>query len=95
MKHTGGIFLDEACGFKAGDDLDDLCARLETHFKKHGLDTNNPNDTNKMMSEFHSHPLFTVESIKVRNVELVDKCDDIHDKQNNDDATKCFMNSSE
>ena len=48
LKCTERMCLEEACRFKTGEDLDDLCARLKTHFKKHGLDTiahrNNPND---------------------------------------------------
>ena len=96
LKRTEGMFLEEAHRFKTGEDLDDLCARLETHFKKHGMDAithrNNPNDEKQMASAFDSCLLFTVKKMKVRNVTARPK-HDTHDKQNDDDATECFMNS--
>ena len=96
LKRAEGTFLEEACRFKTGEDLDDPCARLETHFKKHGMDAitcrNNPNDEKQMASAFDSHPPFTVEKMKVRNARVRPK-HDTHDKQNDDDATECFMNS--
>ena len=39
LKRTKGTFLDRAHKFKTGDDPDDPCSRLKTHFKKHGSDT--------------------------------------------------------
>ena len=41
---------------------------------------------------FDSHLPFTIKSMRARNVEASPKCN-MHDKQNNDDAIKCFMNS--
>ena len=96
LKHIEGIFLDKACRFKTGEDLDDLHARLETHFKKHGMDTitcrNDPNEPKKVVSVFNSHPPFTIESMKVRNFDVIGEHDTC-DEQNNDDAIECFMNS--
>ena len=96
LKHTEATFVKEACRFKAGEDPDDSCARLETHFKKHGMDTitcrNDPNEPKKMVSVFNSHPPFTIESMKVRNFDVIGEHDTC-DEQNNDDAIECFMNS--
>ena len=90
LKHTEGMFSNEACRFKTGEDLNNLCAGLNTHFKRHGLDTvtcrNNPNDEMNMMSVFTSHPLFTVESMRTINFVMTAR-------QSNDDAIECFMNS--
>ena len=90
------MFVKEACRFKTGEDLDDLCAGLETHFRKHRMGTithrNNPNEEKQMASVFDSHPLFTIKSMKVRDMMVRPKCD-THDKQNDDDAIKCFMSS--
>ena len=96
FKCTEGMFVKEAHRFKAGKDLDDLCARLETHFKKHRMDTitcrNNPNKVSKVASVFDSCPLFTIKSMKAHNAEASPECD-THDKQNNGNAIKCFMKS--
>ena len=73
LKRTEGMFVKEACRFETGEDLDDPCARLKTHFRKHrmGMITcrNNPNKEKKMASEFDSHLLFT-ESVKMRNFQV-------------------------
>ena len=78
------------------EDLDCLCARLETHLGKHRTDMithrNNPNKVTKMVSVFDLHLLLTIESMKARNVQVSPKCDAC-DKQNDDNAIKCFMNS--
>ena len=62
---------------------------------KHRLDTiahgHNPNDTTKMVSVFTSHPLFTVKNVKACNMDPIGEHDTC-DKQDNDDATGCFMN---
>ena len=91
------MFVEEACRFKTGEDLDDPCARLETHFRKHRMDMithrNNPNKEKQMASVFDLHPLFTIESMKVHNAMVRPKCD-THDKQNDNDTIKCFTNSS-
>ena len=96
LKHAKGVFVEEACRFKTGEDLDDLCVRLETHFRKHGMDAithrNNPNNETQMASVFDLHPPFTVEKMKTRNARVRPECDTC-DKQNDDDATECFMNS--
>ena len=94
LKRTEVIFLKEACGFKTGEHLDDPCTRPKTHFKKHGMDTiphrNNPNNTTKMVPVFNSCPLFIIKSIKTHNIDLIGDCNTC-DKQNNDDAIKCFV----
>ena len=91
------MFIKEAHRFKAGEDLDDLCARLKTPFRKHGMDAithrNNPNKDTQMMAAFDLHLTFTIESMKVCNTTVRPNCD-THDKQSNDDAIECFMNSS-
>ena len=96
LKRAKGVFVEEACRFKTGEDLDDPCARLKTHFRKHRMDTithrNNPNEEKQMVSAFNLHLLFTVKSTKACNVTLRPECN-THDKQNDDNATKCFMNS--
>ena len=96
LKHTEGIFLHKAHRFKTGDDLDNLCARLETHFKKHGMDTitrqNNPNHMSEMVSALTSHPLFTVKSVENLNKGLIHR-HSTHNKQNDNNAIECFMNS--
>ena len=96
LKRTKGTFTKEAHRFKTGEDLDNLCARLETHFKKHGLDTiahgNDPANTRNVVNISTSHPLFTVESMKRTNAFVITECG-THDKQNNDDAIECFVNS--
>ena len=85
----------EAHRFKTGDNLDNPCARLKTHFKKHRLDTiahrNNPNNVSQMVSVFTSHPLLTVDDIKACNATIIGKCD-THNKQNDSDATEHLMN---
>ena len=96
LKRAKGMFVEEACRVKTGEDLDDLCAGLETHFRKHRMDTitcrNNPNEETQMASAFDLHPPFTVESMKIRDA-MVRPKHDTCDKQNNDNATECFMNS--
>ena len=96
LKCTKGIFLKEAHRFKTGDDLDNLRARLETHFKKHRMNTmacrHNPNDKEEMTSVFTSHPLFTVKNMKTLDQALVSACNTCN-KQNDNNASECFMNS--
>ena len=96
LKCTQGIFLNKACRFKTGEDLDDMCTRLKTHIKKHGMDVvasrHNPNNTSKMALVFNSHTLFTIKSVKTCNLNLIFECD-THDEQNKENAIKCFVNS--
>ena len=51
LKRAEGTFVKEAHRFKTGEDLDDPCVGLETHSRKHGMDTithrNNPNEVTK------------------------------------------------
>ena len=96
LKCAKGIFLKQAHRFKTRDNLDDLCARLETHFKRHGIDAiahrNNPNNQTKMVSVFTLCPPFTIESVKNLNKGLIHLCD-AHDKQSEDNAIKSFVSS--
>ena len=96
LKCTEGIFLDEVHKCKSGGNLDDLCTRLKTHFKKHGMDRitcrTKPNDHLKMVSVFTSCPLFTVNHIKMQNSVIIIDCDTCN-KQNNGEAIECFVNS--
>ena len=96
LKRTEGIFLDKAHRFKTGDDLDNPCARLKTHFKKHVVDAithqTTPNDMTKMVSVLTLCPLFTVKSVKSLNQALVGLCDTC-DEQNCNNAIEHFMSS--
>ena len=97
LKCTEGTSLDEACKFKISDDPDNQCSRLETHFKKHDSDTTacgrRPNNMKNMVSSFTACPLFTVDNMKTQNnKDVVPHCD-MCDKQNDDNALECCMNS--
>ena len=68
LKRTKGTFLNEAHKFKTSDDPDNPCSGLETHFKKHEMDTvacrAKSKDMSKMVSVFTAHPLFTVDNMR-------------------------------
>ena len=87
LKDTKGKFLGKACKFKSSDDPDDLCSRLETHFKKHNLGTvarrRKLIDMSTMVSVFTACPLVTAENMKTQNKTIV-PCHNMHDKQNDD-----------
>ena len=96
IKQTKGLYTKESSMFKYGGDLNFFCKLFEKHLQKHGLDSVSyqcsPTNQMNMMSLFTNYLKFLVEDIKKQNL-VIGAQYDKYDKQNDMEATKCFLNS--
>ena len=96
IKRSEGIFADAKSKFKSKGDLDYFCRSLHQFFKMHGMDTisyrKDPQDTTKMISVFTDYPCLSSTVVKSQT-EWIRSCYDDYDKQNDDSARECFLNS--